>query len=150
MPSIIHKSTIRLKAPKNLTNDPDDLISNFTQLAHELETKFHSAVHKNERSSCTRGPLSKFYALTASYEQNKPGHRVDRTFTQSTGYITQCSMTPASAPAARCTVTFSVGRLSYSESSMVKGSVIDSSFETALMPLNPVKIYVFRSTTKYC
>lgn len=34
------------------------------------------------------------------------------TFTQSTGYITQCSITPAAPPATKCTDSLSVGKLS--------------------------------------
>lgn len=34
------------------------------------------------------------------------------TFTESSGYITQCSMTPAMAPAVMCVLIFAVGKVS--------------------------------------
>lgn len=41
------------------------------------------------------------------------------TFTQSTGYMTQCSIMPAIPPAIKCTDIRSVGKFSYSSSSIV-------------------------------
>lgn len=41
------------------------------------------------------------------------------TLTKSTGYITQCSIIPANPPASMCTPWFSVGKDSYSDSSII-------------------------------
>lgn len=62
------------------------------------------------------------------------------TLTQSTGYITQCSIIPAMPPAMRWTDIRSVGRFSYSSSSIVKTSEMQELFSCVKNEKNELQL----------